>query len=113
MKTSLKLLLIAGLASVLPAALGAATAQENWDLQCKKCHAADGSASGPMGQKLKLKDYTKADVQAAMSDEDILKAIKEGVKDEATGKMKMPAYAEKLSSEDIAALLAHIRSLKK
>jgi cytochrome c553 len=113
MNTSLKLLVLAGLAAALPAALGAASAQENWDTQCKKCHAADGSASGPMGKKLKLKDYTTAEAQAAMTDEEITKAIKEGVKDEATGKMTMPAYAEKLSAEDIAALLAHVRAMKK
>jgi len=113
MKTSLSVLLLTGIAAVIPAALGAATAQENWDAQCKKCHAADGSGSGTMGKKLKLKDYTSAEVQAGMKDEDIIKVIKEGVKDEATGKMTMPAYAEKLSAEDINALLAHIRAMKK
>jgi len=111
MKTSLKTLLLAALVVALPAALHAATTQENWDAQCKKCHSADGSGSGPMGKKFKLKDYTKADVQAGMTDEEMTAAIKDGVKDEA-GKMKMPAYAEKFSAEEIAALVAHIRAMK-
>ena len=35
-----------------------------------------------MGEKLGIKDYTDAKVQDAMKDEDMIKAIKEGVKEE-------------------------------
>ena len=63
----------------LATAAFAATAADNWDNNCAKCHGADGSGNTKMGKKLKLKDYTDAAVQAAMKDEDMFKAIKEGV----------------------------------
>lgn len=114
MKTSLKLALASVVALSVPAIVGAATAQENWTKDCQKCHAADGSASGPMGKKLKLKNYTDPAVQAEMTDEHIVDTIKHGVKDEKNaGKMLMPAYADKYSDEDIAALRDLIRSFKK
>jgi cytochrome c553 len=113
MKTLLKVSLVSAAVLTLPALAGAATAQENWDAQCKKCHAADGSGSGAMGKKLKLKDYTSAEVQAAMTDDQIVDAIKNGAKDEKTGKQTMPAYADKFSAEEITDLLAHIRAMKK
>lgn len=113
MKTSLKLLCFAAGAFAVPTIARAATAQEIWTKDCQKCHAADGSASGPMGQKLKLKNYTDPAVQAAMTDEEIIKAIKDGEKDEKTGKMTMPAGAAKYSEADVTALKDFVRSLKK
>ncbi len=110
MKTSLKVLLVASIAAAVPAVLGAATAEENWTKQCAKCHGADGKATGPMGKKLHLKDYTTAEAQAAMTDEEMTNAIKNGEKDD-SGKMKMPAYGEKLSDDEIAGLVAYIRAM--
>lgn len=109
MKTSSKLLLLAAVAAAVPVIGRAATAQEIWTKDCAKCHSADGSASGPMGQRLKIKNYTNAEVNAAMTDEEITKAIKEGEKNEA-GKPVMPAYGAKLSDDDVAGLLQLIRS---
>ena len=104
--------LLAGAALCLATAASAATAQEIWDLHCAKCHAADGSGSTKTGQKLKLKDYTKAELQAAFTDAEALAAIRDGVKNEA-GKMTMNPYAEKLTAEEMQALVAFTRSLKK
>ena len=42
----------------------------------------------------------------------MFREIKEGVKD-STGKQVMPAYAAKLSDDDIRALLVLVRSFKK
>jgi len=89
----------------------AADVQENWDKQCAKCHGKDGSGQTTMGKKLKLKDYTDASVQAGFTDEEGVAAIKDGVKE--GGKTKMKAYGEKLSDDEIKALVAHVRSLKK
>ena len=69
-------LLIAGAVSVR-----AAEAKENWEKNCAKCHGADGKGKTKMGEKLGVKDYTDAKVQAAMKDEAMTKAIKEGVKE--------------------------------
>ncbi len=100
---------IAGIAGALSAS--AADAQANWDKQCAKCHGADGAGQTTMGKKLKLKDYTDASVQAAFTDEEAATAIKEGIKED--GKTKMKAYGDVLSDDEVKALVAHVRSLKK
>ena len=98
-------LLIAGAVSVR-----AADAKENWDKNCKKCHGEDGKGKTKMGEKAGVKDYTDAKVQEAMKDEAMTKAIKEGVKD--GDKVRMKA-AEGLSDEEIKAMVAYVRTLKK
>lgn len=86
----------------------AGDAKANWDRQCKKCHAEDGSGSTKIGQKLEIMDYTKAESLAEFCDEDLFKMTKEGV--EGT---KMKGYGEKLSDEDITALVAYMRAMAK
>jgi cytochrome c553 len=108
----LSITLLLGSALSLAGTASAATAQENWDLHCAKCHAADGSGSTKTGQKLKLKDYSKAELQSAFTDDQALAAIRDGVKNEA-GKMTMNPYAEKLTVEEMQALVPFVRSLKK
>ncbi len=98
-------LLIAGAVSVR-----AAEAKENWDKSCKVCHGADGKGKTKMGEKYGIKDYTDAKVQEAMKDEEMTKAIKQGVKE--GDKTKMKAFAD-LSDADVKALIAHIRNFKK
>jgi cytochrome c5 len=80
----------------------------NWDSHCKKCHAEDGSGSTKIGQKLEIMDYTKAESLAEFSDEDLFKMTKDGV--EGT---KMKGYADKLSDEEIHALVAYMRAMAK
>lgn len=111
----MKLLATALLASAslaLAVTAGAATTQENWDTHCAKCHSADGSGSTKVGQKLKLKDYSKAENQALFTDAQAASAIKDGVKD-AAGKFTMNPYNEKLTADEIQALVPFVRSLKK
>ena len=110
MKTIKTLALLSGLFSI-SAGLGyAATAAENWENSCAKCHSADGSGSSKIGKKLKLKDYTDAAVQAALKDEDMIKSIKNGVMDDA-GKEKMKAFKDELSDAEITDLVAYIRKM--
>ncbi|MDD2765789.1 MAG: cytochrome c [Opitutaceae bacterium] len=102
------------LSVILPLATGAAyaaSASENWDNGCAKCHAADGSGSTKIGKKLKLKDYTDAQVQAGLKDEEMAKAIKEGVTE--NGKERMKGFKDELSDAEINDLVAYIRALKK
>ncbi len=89
----------------------AADAATNWTESCAKCHGAEGKGDTKMGKKLSIADLTDAKVQAKFSDEQAFKAIKEGLKDEG-GKTTMKA-AEGLSDDDIKALVAHVRTLKK
>ncbi len=88
----------------------AAPAADNWDNHCASCHGADGKAQTKTGKKLKLRDYTDAKVQAEMKDEDMVKAITEGIK--VDGKEKMKAFKEEISAEEIKDLVAHIRKFK-
>jgi len=111
MKTRL-LLSTVGLTCFLAVTAGrAAPAAENWENHCAKCHGADGKGQTKAGKKLKLKDYTDAKVQAEMKDEEILKFINEGVKDDA-GKEKMKSYKAELSAEEITDLVAYVRKFK-
>ncbi len=105
-------LLIASFSCLLgSASLVAAPASENWENHCTKCHGADGKGKTPVGKKLKLKDYTDAAVQAAMTDEEITKFINEGVKDSA-GKEKMKAFKDAFSPDEIKDLVAYVRKFK-
>ena len=98
-------LLMAGAVSVR-----AADAKETWDKNCAKCHGEDGKGKTKMGEKVGVKDYTDAKVQAEMKDEKMLKSIKEGVKED--DKTKMKAFAD-LSDAEVKALIAYVRAFKK
>lgn len=83
---------------------------ETWAKDCASCHGKDGKAQTMMGKKLGMKDLTDAKVQAALTDEQATKDIKEGVTED--GKTKMKAFAGKLSDDEVKALVAHVRSFK-
>jgi cytochrome c6 len=111
MKKTLACSLLTAFFLAAAAAAQAATAADNWDNSCAKCHGADGSGNTKVGKKLKLKDYTDATVQAALKDEDMAKAIKDGVTED--GKEKMKAFKDDLSEAEINDLVAFIRKMKK
>lgn len=90
--------------------VSAAGASTNWEELCAKCHGADGKGQTKMGKKLKIRDYTDAAVQGSFTDEEALKALKEGVKDKG-GKQLMKAV-EDLAEADLKELVQHVRSLK-
>jgi cytochrome c6 len=108
MKTAL---IFVGLLLSTGVILNAAEAKENWTKHCAKCHGEDGKGQTRMGKQAGAKDYTDAKVQAEIKDDKALKVIKEGLV--VDGKKKMDPYAEKLSDEEIKALVAHVRTFKK
>jgi len=104
-------LIAAGAAFAFAAALShAAPAAENWENLCAKCHGADGKGQTKVGKKLNLKDYSDAKVQAAMKDEEIIKAITDGVFEKEKEKMK--AFKGELSAAEIKDFVAYIRKFK-
>ena len=109
MKSTTKLALVS---LVLAAATGAAYASpaENWENSCASCHGADGKAQTKQGKKLKIRDYTDAKVQAELKDDDMLKAILDGVK--VDGKERMKGFKGDLSEADAKELVAYIRKMK-
>jgi mono/diheme cytochrome c family protein len=76
---------------------------------CTKCHGDDGKGQTKMGAKLNCKDYTDAAVQAAVSDADAFKSVKEGLKKDDKTLMK----PSDLSDDDIKASIAYMRTFKK
>jgi len=104
-------LLSVGLLMATGGLLSAADAKANWTKYCAKCHGEDGKGQTRMGKQAGAKDYTDAKVQQELKDDKALKAIKEGLTE--NGKKKMDAYADKLSDDEIKALIAHLRSFKK
>jgi cytochrome c6 len=74
-----------------------------WSQHCASCHGKDGSGNTTMGKKLGVKDYTK---DQGFSDAEAANIIKEG-------KDKMKGFKGKLSDDDVKALVAYVRGLKK
>jgi mono/diheme cytochrome c family protein len=73
--------------------------------KCTMCHGADGAGQTPVGKNMKLKHLGAPEVQK-LSDAEMIKLITDG-------KGKMPGYKGKLSDDDIKAVVAFVRTLKK
>lgn len=114
MKKIILLVTLFGLAAALSAK--AADAKENWGTICAKCHGAEGKGDTKIGAKLGCKDFTDAKVQDGIKDDDAVKTIKDGKKD-ADGKTLMKAFVTgadtPLSDDEVKALVAYVRGLKK
>ena len=76
---------------------------------CAKCHGEDGKGATKMGQKLGAKDYTDPAVQAAFTDEQGIKSVKEGMKKDDKTLMK----PSELPDADIKASVEYMRTFKK
>ena len=89
----------------------AADVKENWETKkCVTCHGPDGKGDTKMGKKVEVKDFTDAKYQASMKDEEMFKAIKEGLKDGEKVRMKA---VEGLSDDEVKALVKYVRDFKK
>lgn len=75
---------------------------------CASCHGADGKGRTPAGKKLGAKDLT----ESKAADADIIRQILDGIND-AKGKARMPAFREKLSTDDASALTAFVKTFRK
>ncbi len=110
MKTKIKASLF-GVSFLLVA--GTAMASDGkaaFDTNCAKCHGPDGKGATKMGIKAGAKDLTDPKVQAELTDAKIAKTIKEGIV--VGDKTKMKGFPE-LSADDVTALVAYVKSLKK
>ena len=96
-------MLSAAMLIAAPAAFG--DAAEVYAKNCASCHAKDGTGSGTMGKKLKVKDYTTAEGQK-WTDAEGLKVILEG-------KEKMKGYKDKITAEEAADQVKYVRAFKK
>jgi len=84
----------------------AADAADNWTKDCASCHGKDGAGTTIMGKKLGLADYRDAAVQAKFTDAQATDII-------TNGKEKMKPFKDKLTADEIKALVAYVRTFKK
>jgi mono/diheme cytochrome c family protein len=95
---------------LIATAFGAEVA-ENWTKHCASCHGKDGKGQTKAGRMAGVKDQTDAQYQAGLKDEKMFASIKDGLKE--GEKEKMKPFKEKLSDDEIKALIAQVRSFKK
>ena len=72
--------------------------------KCATCHGADGAGQTSIGKSMKLRDLRSADVQK-QTDIELTKII-------SGGKGKMPGFGQKMSTADVMAVIAHVRTLQ-
>lgn len=73
--------------------------------KCAMCHGADAAGKTAMGTRLNIPDLRAPEIQKK-SKADLAAEITKG-------KNKMPAFATKLSADEINQLAAYVRELKK
>ena len=75
---------------------------------CAPCHSKDGTAQTPAAKKLGVKDLS----QSKLTDEQIVQAVREGKTDK-EGSIKMPAFKEKLTSDEVESLVPVVKGFRK
>ena len=109
--TKLALTIAAVLALVLSVAPARAEeddlGQDVYNLKCASCHGRNGKGKTDIGVKLKAKDLTQADVWKDLTDAAVENVIAKGTADKV-----MPAYKDKLSTEEMAALVKYLHSFQ-
>ena len=88
------------------AAPAAVDAKAIFDSKCAKCHGKDGRAKTFRGKLIHARDLTDAGWQSNVTDERLFNSV-------SNGKGKMPDFKKSLSEDQIDALVAYVRSLKK
>jgi cytochrome c6 len=86
-------------------AFGQDSGADIYKLKCAMCHGAQGNADTPAGKAFKAASFSDPAV-VKISDADRTAVVK-------NGKNKMPAFGDKLSADQIKAVLAYIRTLQK
>lgn len=106
------LVLAVGIGSGSSAAPPDKKAERLWKGKCASCHGAEGKGDTEQGKKMAVADMTAKAWQSSHSDEQIRKAILEGVKKEKNGvKQEMEAYKDTLQPEQVDALVKYARAL--
>jgi mono/diheme cytochrome c family protein len=101
---SIAFLALAIIVIALPLSAAGSDGAALYKSKCTSCHGADGSGQTPVGKSLKLRDL-RSDTVQKQTDLELTKII-------SGGKGKMPAYGKQLTTPDIEALIAYIRTIK-
>jgi mono/diheme cytochrome c family protein len=85
-----------------------------WKAKCGSCHGPDGKGQTEQGKKMAVSDMSSAAWQAQFTDDKLKAAISDGLKRDKNGvHQEMDAYKTKLRPDQIDALAAYLRTLKK
>ena len=109
---SLAIIGIGAAALIMTSLAARAAAPDSWKQHCASCHGEDGAGQTKMGKKLGVKDLADPAYQRSFTDDQLFKNLKAG-ETGADGKVKMKAFGDKLSDDDIKALVGYVRSLSK
>jgi mono/diheme cytochrome c family protein len=72
--------------------------------RCAFCHGEDGRGQTKKGLELKATNFTNVEWQKHNSDNEIVKAVTDGIPEH-----KMPSFKDRLSPEEIHALVPYLR----
>ncbi|MHC4268055.1 MAG: c-type cytochrome [Planctomycetota bacterium] len=82
-------------------------AQGLYENHCVTCHGEDGKGKTLLGEGLGARDFTEKEFQDSITDEKIIEQITKGTED------KMFPFRDKLTSDEIQALVPVIRAFGK
>lgn len=109
MKSRFALLLLVLAAPLAQAQVEEDTVAEIWTAKCKSCHGPDGKAQTQMGKKEHIDDLSDAGWQKRHTDAQLREVITEG----SPKNKKMKGYKDKLTPQQIEALVAYVRGFEK
>ena len=92
-------------ASIATPAFAQSAGADTYKAKCAMCHGADGLGTTPAGKAMKAASFKDPAIVKA-PDAQLIAIVK-------SGKNKMPAYAGKLTDDQIKAAVAYIRTLEK
>jgi mono/diheme cytochrome c family protein len=92
-------------ASIVTPAFSQGTGADTYKAKCAMCHGAGGLGDTPAGKAMKAASFKDPAIVKA-PDSELIAAVK-------NGKNKMPAYAGKLTDDQIKSAIAYIRTLQK
>jgi len=99
------LLVFLGLIGGVSAQDNASPGKVSFGSHCAVCHGIDGKGNTTMGKQLNAADLNSEAVQK-MSNDDMTKVV-------SGGKGSMPAFADQLSSDEIADVVRYVHTLGK
>ncbi len=102
-----RLCLLPVIAACVVSDLAAADGAALFKQHCALCHGKDGKANTPVAKKFGAKNLSLSKTE----DAEITRQIREGKRDE-KGKQLMPPFGEKLSAEDITALVGAVKAFR-
>ena len=86
--------------------------ERQWKSKCSSCHGSDGKADTEKGHEMKMTDLSAASWQTAHGNDELKKAVHDGVKRTKGGvNQQMDPFGDELSAEQIDALVQYVRFL--